>query len=315
MWDHEAGGSRWKVSALDNATGDLDSALGKEAGGKNFAALVSDHHKTLLCREAREAESNKLSPLEILEDANVLQRHFDTLARRKKHYQLLLFGKWWKRIAIKDVDKSTSESLISTIEELNRALDAVHGQILAKMDALATDHKVPCKQASTGRFHTPKEPTLLVAGIPNPWPWDYSRPLPVRLHSQVVESTLPDNSSSWPSFKQFANTLDEKKFLSSDFHPDVGLQIFREFEILRIVNSNVSLNNGKLSVKSPADGTFPHYYCDIPADPILPPKTGAFQIVTPTQETAGSWLQPPSLPLDSILLNLTQYPSSGLANS
>lgn len=225
MWDHEEGGSRWKVSALDNSTGGAKPLPGKvRAGWKNFAALANAHHNILLGRAAGDKHAAETpSPLEILEDINILQRQLDMLSRRKKHSQSLLFAEWWKRIETGERGVETAQPLISMINSLDKELASLQGQIHAKIKELEMDHNVPCERASTGRFHIPKEPSLLVAGIPNPRPWDYSEPLPVRLHSQVVESAVPENSQPWSGFKAFADSLDSRKFLPGDFYPGIVL--------------------------------------------------------------------------------------------
>lgn len=280
MWDHEEGGSRWKVSALDNSTGGAKPLPGKVgAGWKNFAALANAHHNILLGRAAGDKHATETpSPLEILEDINVLQRQLDMLSRRKKHSQSLLFAEWWKRIETGERGAETAQPLISMINSLDKELASLQGQIHAKIKELEMDHNVPCERASTGRFHIPKEPSLLVAGIPNPRPWDYSKPLPVRLHSQVVESAVPDNSQPWSGFKEFADSLDSRKFFPGDFYPGIGRSILGEFQALRNVGAKAP------SVTSPPSGTFPHYYSD-PDPQFPPPGDGGFQIVTHSVDT------------------------------
>lgn len=286
MWDHDEGGSKWKVSSLDSSNSGPKLAPGSGAGWKNFAGLVKAHHSILLSRTSGDARADKPSPLEILEDVNVLQRQLDMLTRRKKHFQSLLFAEWWKRIATKEVEKGTAQSLMSMIKTLDDGLASLQVEIAAKIKELEIDYKVPCEKTSAGRFHIPKEPSLIVAGIPNPRPWDYGEPLPVRLHSQVLDSIVPDKTLPWPGFKAFMHTLDSRKFLSPDFHPDVGRSILGEFEVLRNVGSKVygSPSHVGSVVKSPSTGTFPHYYND-PEFQFSPPGTGGFQIVTSSLDT------------------------------
>lgn len=276
MWNHEEGGSRWKVSALENSTGGAQPLPGKVGGTgwKNFAALANAHHNILRGRAAGDKHAAKnSSPLEILEDVNVLQRQLDMLARRKKHSQSVLFAEWWKRIATGKGGRETAKPLIATINSLDKQLALLQTDIHAKINELEMDYNVPCERASTSRFHIPKEPSLLVAGIPNPRPWDYSQPLPVRLHSQVVDSAVPDNPVPWSGFKAFADSLDSRKFFSGGFHPDVGRSVLGEFQALRNVGAKAP------SVKSPPSGTFPHYYSH-PNPQFPPPGDGGFQIVT-----------------------------------
>lgn len=284
MWDHEDGGSRWKVSALHNSTGGAQLPPGKVgAGWKNFAALANAHHNILRGRAAGDKHAAKNpSPLEILEDVNVLQRQLDMLTRRKKHSQSLLFAEWWKRIATKKHGKETVKPLIAAINSLDKQLASLQRAIHAKIKELEMDHNVPCEKASTTRFHIPKEPSLLVAGIPNPRPWDYSQPLPVRLHSQVVDSAAPDNSGPWSGFKAFADSLDSRKLFPGGFHPDVGRSVLGEFQALRNVGAKAP------SVKSPSSGTFPHYYSN-PNPQFPPPGDGGLQIVTQSLDSQGKY--------------------------
>lgn len=166
-----------------------DSATIPVNGGKNWflsgdkgkAAFV--HPDTLdadglRCRSISQANLKKMNRLQ--DSINCIQR---LLAGRRYD----LFSCWWTQ----SCEGSSGGPQVSgrEIEELQTLL----GRLTSELDELrlAQSGISDVETRSKPHIFGPKDPTLLVAGIGSPWPYDYLEPLRVRIPQRAsMESCL-----------------------------------------------------------------------------------------------------------------------------
>lgn len=235
---------------------------------ENFAALVKSHRDAVGRR--KEGGVAEQSPLEILEEVNMLQRHLDALTRRRRYTQWQLFAEWWKWIAEPEHSQGTAKEreavvngLVSQIHEYEDKAGNFERRIEQSIHDLKETHGVPCEKAPTERFYTPKDPSLFVAGIPNPWPADYNQSVSVRLDSQIVRAiTLPD-PQPWGGLGVFLAAVESWKVLPESFG-NIASVIISEFAVIRVREGNGS--EMATAAPSPPNAVFPSYRCSYNAE-------------------------------------------------
>lgn len=158
-----------------------------------------------------------------LRKLNDVQAALDAVIRELKHERWNVFAIWWKYEsdrALQDVSKATSvkqsvadQTLL--IKDLSAKLDGL-------VAAIPTTYLLPFRkpnfdpakpeyfveQGAQKRFYTQKDPSILIPGLPNPWPADWLDPTTVRLASQVEVPSLPGQlPAGWQSLQNLIDKV------------------------------------------------------------------------------------------------------------
>lgn len=141
---------------------------------------------------------------------NAAQESLDAANRELRAERWNLFAIWWKFIAdpawqlaaFRTRFASFRDDQVRLVKNLQAKRDVLVqlvNKCLAPLGGLETDlTKQMVQKGSQPRFYTQKDPTILVPGIPNPWPIDWLDSLPTRLSSQILPKEVPQQlTANW----------------------------------------------------------------------------------------------------------------------
>lgn len=179
--------------------------------------------------------------LQQLQELNSAQRSLDTADRAAKRLRWELFSEWWKYVSDRDQETrkgicaANVQKIMGDLTPLVTDKTGVIATLAGKIADLST--KIPCKSGTMDRYHSQKDPTLIIGGLESGWPTDFLDKLQVRLNSpgnpqlnkQVVTKVDP-SLPGWGDISSFANGIKGK--LPADIQ-DTAIQLFSEFCLLR----------------------------------------------------------------------------------
>jgi hypothetical protein len=187
-----------------------------------------------------------------LAELNAAQFALDSVTLELRGEQWNLFAQWWEFVAdpaLQDVIKTPPDSLkgregsttlqyarVKALQNTQIRLTALRDTRLGPFGGPDVPGKIvnrPIQKAAQPRFYTQKDPTVLVPGIPNPWPVDWSTKLHARLSSQLQSKITPvtdDLSDAWPGLKTLWDTLLTAK-LPADIQAGVRLLLEEFFQL------------------------------------------------------------------------------------
>lgn len=198
-----------------------------------------------------------------LASLNAAQLALDSVTRELQAERWNLFARWWQFVADPDLqDVSKRDTLIARTKAQFTIVDSLRKKKLKLLTVRdncliplgGTDEKTRLVQRGTqGRFSTQKDPTILVPGVTNPWPVDWTLPLKVRLSSQVQPNQLPD---ALPDGWKHLGDL-----LGKQITPRVPAAIQSGIKVLISEFFNLHPTEGSLdSWKEPNPGVYPLYH-------------------------------------------------------
>lgn len=154
--------------------------------------------------------------LQALRELNMYQDALDITSRDLAQARWDLWSMWWKYYSNPSSDDKTQ--LEKSVPIQSKKLQTLQTEAKALSDEVqqllidpASQLKDACQLSVRERFCTLREPTLLVAGVPSPWPSDYLNDLMIRLDSQIVTPSnkqIPGNApATWQSVGGLASNL------------------------------------------------------------------------------------------------------------
>jgi hypothetical protein len=123
-----------------------------------------------------------------------------------------LWSRWWKYFSASQ-DSSLDPAVKKDIDQMSKDISDLSNQLLTwktKIDSDAAAFGPTVEKGARDRFYSLRDPTMLVSGIPSPWPTDFQDDLRVRLASQTVPfSTSSSNPFfGWTGYEDFADKAD-----------------------------------------------------------------------------------------------------------
>lgn len=163
--------------------------------------------------------------LKDLNAVNEYQMFVDLCLREMKSVQWLIWAEWWKWITRgpeREKDKSAVADRIKKLVESYKALKKKTEETKSKIKGITDPHK-KWESVPAPRYYIAKDPTVLLCGMTNPWPIDYTEPLATRLDSQLTDD-IPPSARDFKTFRDqsaqsFPNQLqDTVKMLLAEFY-------------------------------------------------------------------------------------------------
>ncbi|KAK6511889.1 hypothetical protein TWF481_000793 [Arthrobotrys musiformis] len=220
-----AGGSVWRFSDSDEA-----AAASRTKPTTSSVAVKEDR--------TRPTDFEK----QAINELNVIQHYKDACVRHRNQLQFLLFCEWWKYRA--EQETVFSSSMMSEEQEEKRARIAeikntvrglmyelrilglgdlnssfVGGKLIRLKNEIKfnpmVQTKTKLKETMQATFYARKDPAVVVAGVENPWPEDFSKAnLRVRLSSDLP---LNNSANGELSFNKWTGLSKEKRGKISGF--------------------------------------------------------------------------------------------------
>lgn len=187
------------------------------SGHWSFAAASATGEQTTTSRTT-EIFTPTIDQITCLAKLNAAQMTLDAALRELQNERWNLFALWWKYVAdsteldanLGNVNQATKDQrdtvnrLIARIHKLK----AIVQTCLGPFPVLDPSGKRMVAKGSQPRFYSQKDPTILVPGIPNPWPNDWMANLQVRLSSQIQSHPLPSSlPSGWTGLNDLFGSL------------------------------------------------------------------------------------------------------------
>ncbi|KAK5217063.1 hypothetical protein LTR72_010059 [Exophiala xenobiotica] len=188
----------------------------------------------------RALQAAVLTPTEQLDQVNMQQSAMDEYMRQARALQWLIFAEWWKfasdpmdhnlqdntykqfcdgvRAKLNDyllqlraiVGTSVTDPSQGIIYGLNNGPGGIQSTIAALK---ALNPPLVAEAAAMGPFYLANDPTLLIGGIPSPWPDGFGsqdskvKNSQVRLDSQIVTTMNGAPPAAWPSWAGFQSKV------------------------------------------------------------------------------------------------------------
>ena len=138
------------------------------------------------------------SELNDLKMVNGYQLFVDLCVRKLKSVQWLIWAKWWKWTTRRERGKEERIRVKGIVRQYVISYNMIKGsadQTNGKIANITDRYKKKWESVPLSRYYIPKDPTVLLCGMKNPWPSDWTEPLAVRLDSQLVDIPIspPEN--------------------------------------------------------------------------------------------------------------------------
>ena len=138
------------------------------------------------------------SELNDLKMVNGYQLFVDLCVRKLKSVQWLIWAKWWKWTTRRERGEEERIRVKGIVQQYVISYNMIKGsadQTNGKIANITDRYKKKWESVPLSRYYIPKDPTVLLCGMKNPWPSDWTEPLAVRLDSQLVDIPIspPEN--------------------------------------------------------------------------------------------------------------------------
>ncbi|PTB63054.1 hypothetical protein BBK36DRAFT_1127461 [Trichoderma citrinoviride] len=148
-----------------------------------------------------------------LSKLNNIQAQFDACVREEEQLIQRLYGCWWNAMGVRNLPTNVLTSRRERIrgEAMatgNRLLTLSNKQKALKLEIErektslknilgGDDKRTKLVTTPTSGFGRHQDPVVLLAGAKSGWPADFSKPLPVRLASEIAVGELPCDGHQW----------------------------------------------------------------------------------------------------------------------
>ncbi|TGJ78619.1 hypothetical protein E0Z10_g10147 [Xylaria hypoxylon] len=163
----------------------VDSRLEAADQVSNWNYSRSDGGSVFHSSSSSPGTSNKMNDdgnADKINTLNHMQTQLDATRRAQRQTRWNLFSLWWKCITNSSRDNTKYKEEVNQQSDYLKKLQTLSASLETRIASIA----VNAKKTAGDYFHEQRDPTLLVAGIPSAWPYDFRDKLEVRLDSQTV---------------------------------------------------------------------------------------------------------------------------------
>lgn len=122
-----------------------------------------------------------------LNTVNASQLFIDLCHRDMKSIQWLLWAEWWKWVTGGPGRTNVKEKVDGFVASY-MAVRAKATDVEIAMSNILDKYRTKWESAPKPRYYIPKDPTVLLCGLKDPWPSDFAQPLKVRLESKLPKA-------------------------------------------------------------------------------------------------------------------------------